>query len=125
MGKDKLQELFEQLRNLKYRSDRWTFPVINENNFNDVETIIRQFFTENLAKENGEMQAKLYAYEKIIANSNFAPMIPQKAKELPKHPRQDELLEMTLKEIYQLGYKDGQEALSYHLELCKEEQEEE
>lgn len=30
---------------------------------------------------------------------------------------------LTLKEAYQKGYKDGQEALAFHLELCKEEQE--
>ena len=28
-----------------------------------------------------------------------------------------------LKEAYNKGYKDGQEALAFHLELCKEEQE--
>lgn len=33
-----------------------------------------------------------------------------------------ELKEVTeLKEAYQKGYKDGQEALAFHLELCKEE----
>ena len=77
MGEDKLQALFERLRKLKYRSDRWDLPVIREKSFDAVEAIIRQFFTENLAKENGEMQAKIYAYEQIIANSNFAPMLPK------------------------------------------------
>lgn len=33
-----------------------------------------------LEKENGILQAKCYAYEQIIANSNFAPMLRNEVK---------------------------------------------
>lgn len=40
-----------------------------------VEQIIRQYLLENHDGKIGELEAKVYAYEKIIANSNFAPIL--------------------------------------------------
>lgn len=51
------------------------FPVISTEHLHDVEMVIRQHLLDNHDKEFGELKAKVYAYEKIIANSNFAPMI--------------------------------------------------
>ncbi len=33
-----------------------------------------------LTKENAKLKAKCYAYEKIIAKSNFAPFVKKKSK---------------------------------------------
>ena len=33
------------------------------------------YFGAEYARKIGELEAKVYAYEQIIANSNFAPMI--------------------------------------------------
>lgn len=74
-----LEELLKQLKKLTYKSNilgkMETFEVINRNNFDKVETLIRQFALDNHDEQLGLLQAKVYAYEQIIANSNFAPMI--------------------------------------------------
>ena len=49
--------------------------MIAREGFDKVENVIRQFLLDNHDSEYGELQAKVYTYEKIIANSNFAPMI--------------------------------------------------
>lgn len=72
----KPDELLEQIRNLTYRtSDNYELRVISADQFHKVEQIIRQFFLDNHDAEMGELKAKVYAYERIIANSNFAPVI--------------------------------------------------
>ena len=79
MSEEKLQELFKILRGLTYTStilgEKYKPSVISSEHFDQVETAIRQFLLDNHDSEYGELQAKVYAYEKIIANSNFAPMI--------------------------------------------------
>ncbi len=56
---------------------RSTFDVINKESFDRVEVLIRQYALDNHDEQLGLLQAKVYAYEQIIANSNFAPMIKQ------------------------------------------------
>lgn len=79
MTEEKLQELFKNLRGLTYFTDilgkKECFSVIAREGYDKVENVIRQFLLDNHDSEYGELQAKVYTYEKIIANSNFAPMI--------------------------------------------------
>lgn len=74
-----LEELLEQLKKLKYKSEILgeieEFDVIKKSEFYMVENLIRQFVLDNHDEQLGLLQAKVYAYEQIIANSNFAPMI--------------------------------------------------
>lgn len=74
-----LEELLEQLKELKRPSSvlghTEFFPVISRDHFSDVEMLIRQYALDNHDSELGILKAKVYAYEKIIANSNFAPML--------------------------------------------------
>lgn len=74
-----LEELLQKLKDLKRPStilgETEYYPVIDGGHFNEVETLIRQFALDNHDAEMGELKAKVYAYEQIIANSNFAPML--------------------------------------------------
>lgn len=88
-----LEELFEKLKNLTYESAGYSgttfhFKVIEIKEFHQVELLIRKYLSEKhdaevnelKAKldEMGELKAKVYAYEAIIANSNFAPVLQAK-----------------------------------------------
>lgn len=73
-----LDELLEKLKELRYNTtvlgEPTDFPIIERRHFDQVEKLIRQYALDNHDSELGELKAKCYAYEKIIANSNFAPM---------------------------------------------------
>lgn len=74
-----IEKLMGDLRNLKYSTElmgrKEQFPVIDRNHLSDVEMVIRQHLLDEHDKEMGVLKAKVYAYECIIANSNFAPMV--------------------------------------------------
>ena len=74
-----IERLMEDLKKLKRPTEvlgrTQYFPVISTEYLHDVEMVIRQHLLDEHDKEFGELKAKVYAYEKIIANSNFAPMI--------------------------------------------------
>ena len=74
-----IEKLMEDLKKLKRPTELLGkteyFPVIRAEYLPDVEMIIRQHLLDEHDKEIGELKAKVYAYEQIIANSNFAPMI--------------------------------------------------
>ena len=74
-----IEKLMKDLKNLKRPTELFGkteyFPVIGAEYLPDVEMVIRQHLLDEHDKELGELKAKVYAYEKIIANSNFAPMI--------------------------------------------------
>ena len=74
-----IESLMEDLRNLKYSTELMgrteQFAVVNRDHLCDVEMVIRQHLLDEHDKEMGELKAKVYVYECIIANSNFAPMI--------------------------------------------------
>jgi hypothetical protein len=74
-----IDKLMEDLKKLKRPTELLGrteyFPVIGVEYLPDVERIIRQHLLDEHDKEIGELKAKVYAYEKIIANSNFAPMV--------------------------------------------------
>ena len=78
-----IEELFEKLKNLKYEYEgysggKYTAPVIKKEEFRQVELVIRQYLLDQYNSEVGELKAKVYAYEMIIANSNFAPILQTK-----------------------------------------------
>ncbi len=70
-----LEELLQKLKELKRPSNLLGkteyFPVISSEHFQEVEVLIRQYALDNHDTERGILQAKVYAYEQIIANSNF------------------------------------------------------
>lgn len=74
-----IEKLMRDLKELKRPTELFGrtdyLPVISAEYLQDVEMIIRQHLLDEHDKENGELKAKVYAYEQIIANSNFAPMI--------------------------------------------------
>lgn len=85
MTEEKIQKLLDELRGLTYLTEllgrKERFNVIAQEGLDKVENVIRQFLLDNHDSEYGELQAKVYTYEKIIANSNFAPMLDCKEKD--------------------------------------------
>ena len=74
-----IEKLMKDLKNLKRPIESFGrteyLPVIGVDYLPDVERVIRQHLLDEHDKEIGELKAKVYAYEQIIANSNFAPII--------------------------------------------------
>jgi hypothetical protein len=87
MKEEKIQELLKSLYNLKYdwesSGSRYKSDVVREEGRNNVEEIIRKFLNDNHDERLGVLEAKVFVYENIISNSNFAPML--KDKELIKN----------------------------------------
>ena len=87
-----LDNLIKRLMSLKYRSRKsdFEFNVISEEHRGIVLAEIMSWYqTQNISNEIieckrkiAELEAKVYAYEKIIANSNFAPIISKGEGEL-------------------------------------------
>ena len=86
-----LDNLIERLMSLTYRDegDKYDFNVIparyKDKVFNEV---MDWYKTQNISndiieckRKIAELEAKVYAYEKIIANSNFAPIIREISEE--------------------------------------------
>ncbi len=78
--KELLSELFNQKYNWSLERSSYESNVIAKEGQIIIEQIIRQFLLENHDKELGELKAKVYAYEKIIANSNFSSVIKENEK---------------------------------------------
>ena len=87
-----IDNLIERLMNLTYRNknDIYDFHVIPERHRDKVideikswskaqditqEITNKEYEIIEVKKRIAELEAKVYAYEKIIANSNFAPII--------------------------------------------------
>lgn len=77
MNEESIRALLDRLFNLEYRSDygNYDLPVIATSNKTMVETTVRQWALDFRDRKVGEMEAKVFVYENIIRNSNFAPMI--------------------------------------------------
>ena len=74
-----LKELMKRLSNLTYYSQGiGELRVIHSENLPKIENTIHEFLLENRDERIGNLEAKVYAYEKIIANSNFAPILESK-----------------------------------------------
>ena len=79
-----IDNLIERLMSLTYKRDggRYVFDVISEEHRDKVTAEIMNWYKTqdevNYDKKRiAELEAKVYAYEKIIANSNFAPILPK------------------------------------------------
>ena len=89
-----IDNLIERLMSLTYRDkgDKYDFNVISFNHRNKVfdeikswskaqditqEIITKEYEIIEVKKKIAELEAKVYTYEKIIANSNFAPILPK------------------------------------------------
>lgn len=74
-----IEKLMKDLKHLKRPIESFGrteyLPVIGVDYLPDVERVIRQHLLDEHDKEIGELKAKVYTYEQIIANSNFAPII--------------------------------------------------
>ena len=80
-----IDNLIERLMSLKYRSHKsdFEFNVISEEHRGIVLAEVMSWYKDqNISNEIieykekiAELEAKVYTYEKIIANSNFAPII--------------------------------------------------
>lgn len=82
MKEDKIQELLQSIFKLKYNwkgsADNYTSDVVHKDGRLNIEEIIRKFLNENHDEKLGVLEAKVFVYENIISNSNFAPMIENK-----------------------------------------------
>ena len=77
MNEESIRELLDRLFGLTYRSEygNYDLPVIGGQHRTEIEHIVRQWALDNHDSKVGTLEAKVFAYEKIISNSNFAPMI--------------------------------------------------
>lgn len=79
--KDIVDRVFDALCDLTvYHSSSggWTSKLIHDDYKPLVKEALIKVFNECHDNEIGELKAKVYAYEKIIANSNFAPILDNK-----------------------------------------------
>lgn len=80
--KDIVDRVFDALCDLTVRYDSgWTTKLIWDEHKPLVKETLLKVFNECHDDEIGELEAKVYAYEKIIANSNFAPILDNNRKE--------------------------------------------
>ena len=80
-----IDNLIKRLMSLTYRNknDTYDFPIISDSYKDKVFNEIMSWYKDqNISNEIieykrkiAELEAKVYAYEKIISNSNFAPII--------------------------------------------------
>ena len=54
---------------------RDTLPVISKEHMPLIVAVVREYVAEEHDHKLGVLEAKCFAYEQIIANSNFAPML--------------------------------------------------
>ena len=77
-----IDDLITRLMNLEYKDkgDTYSYKVIFHSHKPIIEQTVKTWWAEqttsiDMFKRIGELEAKVYAYEKIIANSNFKPLI--------------------------------------------------
>ena len=86
MGEEKIQELLKKLFSLEYTfkgvHGDYSRNIIDKECVITVENFLRNYFINNkdeelsiLKHKLGFLEAKVFAYEKIISNSNFAPFV--------------------------------------------------
>ena len=69
---DLVNELTKALTKLE---DKYGFLIVNNENEELVRLTVQAVINDNYNHKLGELEAKCYTYEKIIANSNFYPLI--------------------------------------------------
>lgn len=82
MSNDDIAILMSELSSLTYYSSeaKYKFDVIHKPELTRVEEVIRKYLLELHDHKLAELEAKVYTYEKIIANSNFSPILDKKDK---------------------------------------------
>ena len=85
-----IDNLIKRLMSLTYRNknDTYDFPIISDSYKDKVFNEIMSWYNaQNISNEIteckikiAELEAKVYAYEKIIANSNFAPIMRENSE---------------------------------------------
>lgn len=102
MNEQNIQQLLDSLFKLTYTwessigsSSSHTSKVISDANRLQVEQVIRQHLIDNASEKIGILEAKVFTYERIIANSNFAPLI---RIELPETEQQKSKFQERLEE---------------------------
>lgn len=80
MDNEKIKQLMYSLKNLRYTRNSsvlgtYSSEVIDKDNIDRVEQVIRQFLLDNHDGKLGQLEAKVFMYEQIIAKSNFSPML--------------------------------------------------
>lgn len=78
MNEESIRQLLNRLFDLKYRSEYgsgYNLPVISKEHQTMVESVIRKWALDSHDSKVGTLEAKVFVYEQIISNSNFAPMI--------------------------------------------------
>ena len=77
MNEKQIQELLDLLfkkkftKTYKFDGSSYENEVIDEDARTIVENMIRNFNREKINEKIGELEAKVFAYEQIIAKSNF------------------------------------------------------
>lgn len=71
-----IEDLINQLMNAdKDSNDQYTSKIIYSCYRNIIERVVYCWYEkQNIPQRIAELEAKCYTYEKIIANSNFAPI---------------------------------------------------
>lgn len=72
MNKNEIMNLFEFYNN-------GSGNYLNKTSYKDIEIVVDKIIILYKLK-NAELEAKVYTYEKIIANSNFAPILKENKK---------------------------------------------
>lgn len=80
MNEDKFNELIKELINkkVKYKSYNGLMtdtPLIQREGHVILEQILREFLLSNRDEQRGILEGKIFAYEQIISNSNFEPLL--------------------------------------------------
>lgn len=94
-----IEELLKRLSEATYTSyydkEAYEHYIINRDNMQKVKEIVMTWAAEqkmitDYAKEIGRLEAKVYAYEQIIANSNFATMIVKDDRVEPQESEEEQ-----------------------------------
>lgn len=99
MKEEKIQELLSGIFSVKYKwrvdnsSSYHESFIISEDRRNVIEGIVRNWINDNHDSKQGELEAKVYAYEQMISKSTFAPFLKVEEKaEIKKEPFEREML---------------------------------
>lgn len=78
------EQIDEVIKREDHTTDRWGAASYSTSQVRDVAHEIRAIMQERLNLQSIEIaqkDAKIYAYEAVIANSNFKAVLPRKGKE--------------------------------------------
>ena len=70
-----IDKMISELMKLEYKGDNYMHAVILNRHKQLVQETLLKVYNEEYDHQLGELKAKVYAYENIIANSNFKPIL--------------------------------------------------